>query len=89
MTSRNNTRLIDEYLNGRLSPVDRLLFEARLTVDPTLKRDLYFQKKTYRLVKMYHREKLKEEIEALHKKIFSSADKLNFRSNIYQLFKSR
>lgn len=89
MTSWNNTRLIDEYLNGRLSPVDRLLFEARLAIDSTLKRDLYFQKKTYRLVKMYHREKLKEELEALHKKIFNHPEKQNFRRKIYQLFKQR
>ncbi|UII34554.1 hypothetical protein LVD17_12120 [Fulvivirga ulvae] len=89
MTSRNNTRWIEEYLNGRLSPADSLLFEARIAVDAALKRDLYFQKKTYRLIKMYHREKLKEELEALHKKIFSQPDKLNFRRKIYQLFKPR
>jgi len=87
MTSQNNTKLIEEYLNRRLAPADRFLFEARLIIDPVLKRDLFFQKKTLRLVKMYHREKLKEELETLHQQIFSNPDKINFRQSIYQLFK--
>lgn len=87
MTSQNNTKLIEKYLNGRLSFADRLLFESRLAVDPVLKRDLYFQKKTHQLIKMYHREMLKEELAALHQKIFNNPDKINFRRSIYQLFK--
>tara|TARA_R110002020_G_scaffold97708_5_gene233187 strand:- start:12593 stop:12856 length:264 start_codon:yes stop_codon:yes gene_type:complete len=87
MTSRNNTRSIESYLNGTLSHADRLLFEARLTIDPVLKRDLFFQKKTHLLIKMYHREKLKEELETVHQKIFNDPDKMDFRRSIYQLFK--
>lgn len=86
-TSQNNTRLIEKYLNGRLSPADRFLFESRLIVDPVLKRDLFFQEKTLRLIKMYHREKLKEELETLHQQMFNNPDKINFRQSIYQLFK--
>jgi hypothetical protein len=87
MTSRNSTRTIDSYLNGTLSHADRLLFEARLIIDPVLKRDLFFQKKTHLLIKMYHREKLKEELETVHQKIFNDPDKMDFRRRIYQLFK--
>lgn len=86
-TSQNNTRLIEKYLNGRLSPADRFLFESRLIIDPVLKRDLFFQEKTLRLIKMYHREKLKEELENLHQQMFNNPDKINFRQSIYQLFK--
>ncbi len=86
-TSQNNTRLIEKYLNGRLSPADRFLFESRLVIDPVLKRDLYFQKKTLQLIKMYHRERLKEELETLHQQIFNNPDKMNFRLSINQLFK--
>ncbi len=86
-TSQNNTRLIEKYLNGRLSPADRFLFESRLIIDPVLKRDLFFQEKTLRLIKMYHREKLKEELESLHQQMFNNPDKINFRQSIYQLFK--
>lgn len=87
MTSRNNTRTIDSYLNGTLSHADRLLFEARLIIDPVLKSDLFFQKKTYLLIKMYHREKLKVELQTVHQKIFNDPDKMDFRRSIYQLFK--
>ena len=86
-TSQNNTRLIEKYLNGRLSPADRFLFESRLVIDPVLKRDFYFQKKTLQLIKMYHRERLKEELETLHQQIFNNPDKINFRLSINQLFK--
>ena len=86
-TSQNNTRLIEKYLNGRLSPADWFLFESRLIIDPVLKRDLFFQEKTLRLIKMYHREKLKEELENLHQQMFNNPDKINFRQSIYQLFK--
>ena len=43
-TSQNNTRLIEKYLNGSLSPADRFLFESRLVIDPVLKRDFIFRK---------------------------------------------
>lgn len=79
MTSPNSTRLIERYLDGKLSHADRFLFEAKLIIDPALKSDLFFQKKTLLLVKMYHREKLKEELETLHQKIFNNPDKTNFR----------
>lgn len=78
MTSRNSTRLIERYLDGTLSHADRFLFEARLIIDPGLKRDLFFQKKTLQLIKMYHREKLKEELEILHQRIFNNPNKMDF-----------
>lgn len=87
MTSKNNTSLIEKYLNGDLSFADKLLFESRLAVDLELKKDFYFQKKTHRLLKMYHREKLREELESLHQEIFNNPDKINFQQSIYQLFK--
>lgn len=87
MTSQNHTRLIEKYLIGTLTPVDKIIFESRLVLDPNLRRNLYFQKKTYKLIKMYHREKLKEEMEALHQKLFNDPEKINLRKNIYQLFK--
>lgn len=87
MTSQNSTRLIENYLQGKLSHADRLLFEVKLLIDPDLKRDLYFQKKTHLLIKMYHRQQVKEELEAVHQKIFTNPDKTDFRRSINKLFK--
>jgi len=87
MTSLNNTRLIEKYILGTLSSKDKLVFEARLLLNPMLRMDLHFQKKTYKLIKMYHREKLKDELETLNQRIFSDPDKIIFQQNIFKLFK--
>ena len=88
MTSLNNTRLIEAYLQNKLSPIQRLVFEARLIVNPALRRDLYFQEKSYRLVKLYHRKKLKEELEDIFQRICNNSDNVAFQHNINQIFKS-
>jgi hypothetical protein len=66
---------------------NRLLFEARLLISPLLRIDLYYQKKAYHFIKMYHRKKLKEELETTHQHIFSDTGNLVFRQKIYNLFK--
>jgi hypothetical protein len=88
-TSQNNVRRIEKYLYNKLSPVDKLIFESKLASNPGLRLDLYFQKKTYRLIKMYHREQMKNELETLHQSIFKNPDNLTFRQYIYQLFKKK
>lgn len=85
-TSWSNTRTIDQYLDGSLRGMNRMLFEVRLLVHPALRRELYFQKKTYSLVKLYHRKKQKEELETLHRQIFSDPHKIDFRIKILNLF---
>lgn len=84
--SPNNIGLIEKYLQGRLSPSDKELFEITLLIDPDLRSALYFQKKTHLLIKMYNREKLKEELEALHQRIFNDPGKQDLRRRIYKLF---
>lgn len=86
-TSRNNVPLIERYLQGHLSPSEKLVFEAQLLLQPKLRMDLYFQKKTHRLVQLYHRKKLKAELESVHQQLFNDPDKVVFQETIYQLFK--
>jgi hypothetical protein len=85
----NNIRLIEQYLYNTLAPGERLAFKARLLLSPSLRMDFYFQKKAYYIIKMYHREKIKEKMESLHRQIFSNPDNALFQRNIYQLFKSK
>jgi len=87
-TSWNNTQRIERYLLGNLSASDKLVFEFQLMLRPKLRKELYFQKKTYQLVQLYHRKKLKEELETLHQQIFDDPDKVVFQQAIYRLFKS-
>lgn len=86
-TSRNNTQRIERYLLGSLSVSDKLVFEAQLLLQPKLRMELYFQKKACQLVQLYHRKKLKEELEALHQELFDDPDKFVFQQKIHGLFK--
>ena len=87
VTSQNNIQLIEKYLLGGFSPADKFLFEAKLILNPELRKELSFQKKTYKLVRMYHRQRLKEELEEFHQRIFSDPKNMNFRQTIFQIFK--
>ena len=89
MTSLNNARLIEAYLQNKLSPLNRLMFEARLILNPDLRSDLHYQEKTYRVVKMYHRKQLKVEFEEMYQRICSNPDNVTFQQNIHQIFKTK
>lgn len=87
-TFLNNALLIEQYLQEKLSTGDRLLFEARMIVNPALRKDLNYQKKVYSLIRDYHRQLLKADIEAIHTKLFNDARNLEFRHTIEQIFKA-
>ncbi len=89
MTSLNNARLIEAYLQNKLSPLHRLMFEARLILNPPLRSDLYYQEKTYRVVKMYHRKQLKAEFEEIYQRICSNPDNVAFQQDVHQIFKTK
>lgn len=85
--SSNNTRLIEKYLEDRMSPAEKFLFEAQMLINPGLRTDVRAQKTVYAFVRMYHRKKLKEELEAIHRRIFSDPGKAVYQQQVYQLFK--
>lgn len=85
-TSSNNIPLIEKYLQGSLSVKDRFLFEARLLLEPKLREEFFYQKKTLLIVKMYHRKKQKEALEIIHNDLFQSPEKTTFQQAIFQLF---
>jgi hypothetical protein len=88
-TSFNNTRLIEKYLRGEMNPADRFLFETQLLINPGLRMDVRAQKTAYALVGMYHRKKQREELEAIHRQIFSDPGKAVYQQRVYQLFKQK
>lgn len=85
-TFSNNIRLIEGYLSGTISKAGRLFFETQLLVNSNLRHDLHFQRKTIRLVKMYHRKKFKEELEELHQEIFQDPKNTAFINRMLNLF---
>jgi len=87
MTLRNNTKLIERYIEGSLNPSDKVLFEANLIVSPSLFEQYRSQKKAFEMVQFYHRKKLREELETLHQSIFNDSEKIGFKLKIHKIFK--
>ncbi|MBA4056968.1 MAG: hypothetical protein C0490_19795 [Marivirga sp.] len=86
-TSLNNIRLIEKFLNGQMAPEESMSFHMRLIEDPLLKINLRIQEKIYALIRLYHRKKLKEEIQSVEHKMFSDPLKAGFRESIQYYFK--
>jgi hypothetical protein len=86
MTSSNDIQHTEQFLLGSLPPEERLLFQAKLLADPQFRMNMEFQKKTYSLINLYGRKKLKVELEAIHQRIFADPGKMSFSKKILQLF---
>jgi hypothetical protein len=86
-TSLNRTKQIDDHLLNRYSVEDNLVFQALQILDPGLKIDVMWQKKTLYFIRQYGRRKLKAEIDAVHQQLFNKPIHLRFRYKILNLFK--
>ncbi|MCR8558079.1 hypothetical protein KXD93_10515 [Mucilaginibacter sp. BJC16-A38] len=88
-TSLIETEQIEAHLLCLSTPGDALVFEAKLILDDELRDKLQWQKSTYNLVKLYGRNQLKQEIEAVHQSLFSETRHWAFSEKIRQIFKKR
>jgi hypothetical protein len=86
-TSLNDIQKLEKYLDGKLEPLDALLLEAHLLTNPLLRMNLVFQQKVHSLLDLYHRRKLKEEVEAVRRDLFNDPAKAVFQQTIYEIFK--
>jgi hypothetical protein len=82
----NELQQLEYYLQGKLSPDERLLMEARLLLDVQLGDKLTCQQKTYSLIKAYGRKKLRTEIEQVSNRMFSEEKFKSFRKTIQTIF---
>ena len=85
-TSLNELRLIEDYLFSGREDGESCLFEAKLILQPELKAQVYWQKKTYAIVQDYGRKQLKTEIEKIHETLFNTDEHRSFRQRIMRLF---
>jgi len=83
------TEKIEAHLMHRSEPGDQLVFEARLLLESELHEKMQWQQEAYRMVKLYGRDQLKQEIEAVHQKLFMQKEHLSFSQKISRLFTSR
>jgi len=81
-----NIAEIENYLFNKLDVPSKLVFEARLLINPVLKMNVESQRRLYSIVKLSGRRRIKSELEQIHAGLFSDPKKSIFQQNIYQLF---
>jgi len=77
---------IDRYLQGKMDPASRLLFDAELLIDPLFAKRFSYQQTLYQIIKNSGRRELKRELEVIHRQLLSDPLKMDFRNEILKLF---
>jgi len=85
-TSLNDIKKADDFLTGRLSTGETLLFQAKLWIDPLLHYRVSMLKKVYTLVHLYGRNKMRMELTGLHERIFNDPEKVLWHQQVKSLF---
>ncbi|WP_295792640.1 hypothetical protein [Mucilaginibacter sp.] len=88
-TSLFETEQIEAHLLQLSAPGDALVFEAKLLLDDELNETLHWQNVAYNKIKLYGRNQLKQEIEAVHQSLFNKARHKSFSEKIRQIFSKR
>lgn len=85
-TSLSEIKNIEDYLLDQQQPEDKLVFEARMILNKDLQQKTEQQHQLYKLVRLYGRKKLRQEIEAVQQKLFSDSVHHKFRHTILNIF---
>jgi len=85
-TSLNELRLIEHYLLSDERDGESFLLEAKMILQPELKQQVYWQNKTYQMVRDYGRKQLKTEIDNIHETLFNTDAHQSFRQKVMRLF---
>jgi hypothetical protein len=85
-TSLNEIKQVEDFLHGKLKPEESLFFRAKLLINPVLRKNVSMQKKTYSLIRLYGRRKLKLEIAFVQEKIFNDPGKESYKKKIEKIF---
>lgn len=86
-TSLNDIRKIENYLDGKLNSKESIAFQTELLTNAVLKLNFFVQQKVYSILRLYHRKKIKEEIETVHRRLFDDERNVDFQQSIFQLLK--
>lgn len=77
---------MEDCLQGQAPDEERLLFEAKLLLDPELREDAHWQQKTYGIIRNYGRQQLRQELEQAHQTLFTVPQHQRFRDKVLELF---
>jgi len=82
----NELCLIEYYLLSDDKDGESFLFEAKMILQPELKQQVYWQNKTYQMVRDYGRKQLKNEIDKIHETLFNTDEHQSFRQKVMRFF---
>lgn len=85
--SLRDIQLLEAYLQGQLEAAEREEVRQRLLLEPDLYAQLRQQKRTYRLIRLSGRRRLKRELEEIHREFFHTKTNLNWRERILNYFR--
>lgn len=84
--SLNNIREIEGYIDGTMDRNDAVLFEEKMRGDSLLRMNVILQEKVLAIIRMYHRKKLKMELEEVHHRIFIDPGNAAFKKSVMRIF---
>lgn len=87
-TSITETIRTEKFLRGELTSGEHLVYEAELVIDPRLRSNTVFHGMVHRLLRLYHRRKMKQEVQTLSDRLLRDPNKKEFREAVFKHFKS-
>ncbi|MBE7174907.1 MAG: hypothetical protein INR69_00795 [Mucilaginibacter polytrichastri] len=85
-TSWIETRTIEQAITAKALPEDLFLHEAKRIAVPEYAARTELQKKTYTILKKYHRKQLRAELDTVFGKLMDERKDNTFRARIMRLF---
>lgn len=89
MKTLHEIKEIENYLLGNGHPSSKLVFDARLLLDPMLALRMNWQRKLYSIITLSGRRKIKSEAERVHLRLFNDPAKQAFQQQIFQIFSKK
>lgn len=83
----NKSHLIERYFLDSSALSKRREIKRLLQQVPGLWKEVQWQKEVYSLVRMYHRKKIREQLEDVHQQLFVDEHGSVFQNKIYRIFK--
>ena len=85
-TSLNEIQLIERHIHAQVSAEESHSFSLRLAGDKVLRFNFLMQQRVYQLLRQYHRRRLKEHADVVHRRLLDDPAHQHFQKSISNLF---
>ncbi len=85
-TSLNEIKEAERFLTNKMLEEESLVFQARMITDPLLRLNVSFQKRLMDAVQLYHRRKVKHNLQSVHNELLTSSEKSGFQQLVHNIF---